>query len=464
MRLRRSLTTLFVTLTAATVALQAAPAQAGPGGRGPAPGARPCTASDTVRVPGAGYTETACLPDITTAGLLTAAPGRYTDQPDWVSLHAPGTKNPTGFPDTSSFNTTHGWDHDSQFVLRVPDNWNGGLVVAGAPGTRKQYSSDFLISDFVVAQGFAYAATDKGNNSNDFYLDGQRPGDAVAEWHQRVTQLAVAAKGALKERFGHRPAHTYMAGISNGGYLVRWQLENRPDLYDGGVDWEGTLFTPDGPDLFSYLPTAVRYTLGQADADDMYAAGFARGSEALWPYHQGIYWGLTQKVYRAEFDPGYDPTCPGASAGATLPQLVAPCPSDAAYDSWFADPTRPVHDALARISLTGAIKRPLLTLHGTLDTLLPISTDSDVYAQMIAERHRDRLHRYYRIEGGNHVDSLMALDPAHLRPMLPCFRTAFDALVGWVETGQQPPASATVPRPAGNGATDPALLNSCALA
>ena len=35
-----------------------------------------------------------------------------------------------------------------------------------------------------------------------------------------------------------------MTGISNGGYLTRWQLEKRPDLYDGGVDWEGTLFTP----------------------------------------------------------------------------------------------------------------------------------------------------------------------------------------------------------------------------
>jgi hypothetical protein len=473
MRLRRPVTSLLVTLAAAAVALQAAPAAAGPGGQGPVPPQpRPCSSADTVRVPGAEHAETACLPDITTAGLLTAAPGRYTDQPDWVSLHAPGTTNPTGvpglqvdgfFPDTSTSNKTHGWDHDSQFVLRVPDDWNGGLVVAGAPGTRKQYSSDFLISDFVVAQGFAYAATDKGNNSNDFYLDGDQPGDAVAEWHQRVTQLAVAAKGALRERFGHRPTHTYMAGISNGGYLVRWQLENRPDLYDGGVDWEGTLFTPHGPDLFTYLPTAVRYTLGQADAEDMYAAGFARGSEALWPYHQSVYWGLTQKVYRAEFDPAYDPGCPGATAGATLPQLVAPCPSDARYDAAFADPTRPVHDALARISLTGAIERPLLTLHGTLDTLLPISTDSDVYAQMISERHQDRLHRYYRIEGGNHVDSLMSQDPAHLRPMLPCFRTAFDALVGWVEAGQQPPASTTVPRPAGNGATDPALLDTCSL-
>jgi hypothetical protein len=474
MRLRPRTTTLLVSLgTAAALSLQVAPAAAYPGHSGGDPEPRPCTAADSVSVPGAEHAETACLSDITTAGLLTAGPGKYTDQADWASLSAPGTTNPTGvpglqvdgyFPDTSAFNTTHGWNHDSQFVLRIPDDWNGGLVVAGAPGTRKQYSSDFLISDFVLAQGFAYAATDKGNNSNDFYLDGEQPGDAVAEWHERVTQLAVAAKDALRERYGHKPDHTYMAGISNGGYLVRWQLENQPELYDGGVDWEGTLFTPDGPNLFTYLPTAVRYTLGQAGADDMYAAGFAHGSEALWPYHRTVYWGLTQKVYRAEFDPAYDPACPGATAGTLATGLLNPCPSDTRYDTWFADPaSQPAHDALARISLTGKIKKPLLTLHGTLDTLLPISTDSDVYEQMIADQHRDRLHRYYRIEGGNHVDSLMALDPEHLRPILPCFRTAFDALTAWVEDREEPPASATVPRPAGNGATDPALLNTCSL-
>jgi hypothetical protein len=477
MRLRPRTTTLLVSLgTAAALSLQVAPASAQPGGLGQRGElvTRPCTAADVVRVPGAQRADTACLDDITTAGLLTKEVGRYTDQTDWLSLHAPGTTNPTNvrgiqvdgyFPDTSTFNKTHGWSHDSQFVLRIPDRWNGGLVVAGAPGTRKQYSSDFLISDFVLAQGFAYAATDKGNNSNDFYLDGQRPGDAVAEWHERVTQLAIAAKGALKERYGHKPARTYMAGISNGGYLVRWQLENRPELYDGGVDWEGTLFTPDGPNLFTYLPTAVRYTYGKATADDMYEAGFEPGSEALWPYHRTVYWGLTQKVYRAEFDPAYDPTCPGATAGTLETGLLNPCPSDMAYDAWFADrkKSQAAHDALARISLTGKIKKPLLTLHGTLDTLLPISTDSDVYAEMVADQHRDRLHRYYRIEGGNHVDSLVGLDPQRLRPMLPCFRTAFDALTAWVEEREQPPASGDVPRPTGNGATDPALLNTCSL-
>jgi hypothetical protein len=451
-RRRSTLITLGIT---AALALQAAPAAAAPGGPGAGP--RPCTAGDTVEVPGAEHSVTACLPDLTTTGLQQAPPGQYTDAADWTGLHVPGTQNPSGvpglqvdgyFPDTSTSNTLHGWNHDSQFVLRIPDDWNGGLVVTGAPGTRKQYASDFLVSDAVLAQGFAYASTDKGNNGVDFYRDGVAPGDAVAEWHDRVTELAISAKAALRQHLGRAPQRTYMAGISNGGYLVRWQLENRAHLFDGGVDWEGTLFTPDGPNLFTYLPTAVRYTLGEATAEDMYAAGFARGSEPLWEYHETVYWGLTQKTYRAEFDPAYDPACPGPTAGTTLPAILAPCPSDADYDVWFANPdSQAAHDALARISLTGKIRKPLLTLHGTLDT----------------DQHRDWLHRYYRIEGGNHVDSLVTLDPQHLRPMLPCFRSAFDALTAWVEEGTQPPASTTVPRPAGVTATDPALLDTCSL-
>lgn len=99
-----------------------------------------------------------------------------------------------------------------------------------------------------------------------------------------------------------------MTGISNGGYLTRWQLENHPELYDGGVDWEGALWTEDGPNLFTYLPTAVAYQAGRATHADMLAAGFAPGTEFLWPYHEAAYWGLTQKVYRAEVDP---PTTPG---------------------------------------------------------------------------------------------------------------------------------------------------------
>jgi len=73
----------------------------------------------------------------------------------------------------------HGWNHDSQFVLRLPEKWNGGLVVTGAPGVRRQYANDYAISDWLLARGYAFAATDKGNTGAAFYTDGTRPGDAI---------------------------------------------------------------------------------------------------------------------------------------------------------------------------------------------------------------------------------------------------------------------------------------------
>ncbi|MFE9396435.1 tannase/feruloyl esterase family alpha/beta hydrolase [Streptomyces flavidovirens] len=428
-----------------------------------APEAGPCARQDRTVVPGAVHQRVACLPDLTTAGLAGTA---YTDMADQVGLSAKGTKNPSGvpgaqidgyFPDDSRFNTTHGWRHDAPFVIRMPDRWNGGLVVTGAPGTRKQYATDALISDHVLAQGYAYAATDKGNSGPDFYRDGTRPGDAVAEWNRRTTELTRAARRTVAHWYGHAPRRTYMTGISNGGYLTRWQLENHPALYDGGVDWEGALWTSEGGGLLGSLPVTVARSLGRAKDDDLLKAGFAPGSQFLWPYHEKAYWGLTQKIYRAEFDPSYDPACPGPSAGATLPEILAPCASDAEYD--YAARPDSVHRAVGRVALTGRIGKPLITLHGDLDTLLPIATDSDVYERMVTERGRSRLHRYYTVEGGTHVDSLYDTYPERLRPVLPCYRSAFTALVAWVEDGSAPPADRTIGRPAGGGD----VVNSCAL-
>jgi Tannase and feruloyl esterase/3HB-oligomer hydrolase (3HBOH) len=372
-----------------------------------------CARVDRIRVPGAELQQAACLAELTTAG--TVASG-HTVAADWAGLTAAGLPQPVGVPgiqldgyfsDTSTTNTNHGWNHDAQFVLRLPDNWNGGLVVTGTPGNRRQYANDRAIADHVLARGFAFASTDKGNTGVTFYEDGTRPGDAILEWHTRVTQLAVAARSVAAQRYGRPPTRTIAAGISNGGYLVRWQMEHNPWLFDAGIDWEGTLFTPDGPNLFTFLPPALRaYPAGNHQA--MLDAGFAPGSEFLWDFHYRVYWDLTQRLYAAELDPTY--------TGA---------PAD--YD--YATRPAAVHAAVKRISLTGRIQRPLITLHGTLDSLLPISQDSDVYARMIHTAHRDHLFTYLRVENGNHVDGLVDTYPDRLRPIAPTFLTAFDTLV-----------------------------------
>ncbi|MFC7387883.1 tannase/feruloyl esterase family alpha/beta hydrolase [Sphaerisporangium rhizosphaerae] len=435
---------------------------------GPVPAAAaaaaPCPGLNRIAVPGAEKQISACLTDLTTAA--TVASG-HSVAADFAGLTSAGAKNPTGvpgaqidgyFPDSSTFNTAHGWNHDSQFVIRLPEHWNGGLVVAGTPGVRRQYANDYAISDWVLARGYAYAATDKGNSGAAFYQDGVRPGDALVEWNTRVTQLTRAAKAVVAQRYGRAPRRTYAAGISNGGYLVRWQLENHPELYTGGVDWEGTLWREQGPNLLDFLPPALREypkyaATGDAAAHDaIIAAGFAPGSEPLWDYHAKVYWDLTQRIYREELDPSYD----GATEAGT-PFCAPGTPAcDADYD--YASRPSAVHRAVGRIALTGRIGRPLITLHGTLDTLLPITEDSDVYDELIRARGRDRLHRYYRIEGGNHVDGLYDAQPGLLRPILPCFRDAFEALEGWTTRGEAPPADATIPRPATGD-----LANSCSL-
>ncbi|MFG3497316.1 tannase/feruloyl esterase family alpha/beta hydrolase [Streptomyces sp. NPDC047928] len=446
-------------LAVAVLALTVPPLAPTPAAARPAqnPAGSPCsgTAPHHPRVPGAAHQRTACLKELTTAG--TVASG-HTDPADWAGLTPAGLPVPSGvpgiqidgyFPDTSTTNTNHGWNHDAQFVIRLPDRWNGGLVVAGTPGNREQYANDRAIADWVLARGYAYAATDKGNTGLAFHRDGRRPGDAIAEWHSRVTQLTRAARAVVAQRYHRPPARTLATGMSNGGYLVRWQLENHPELYDGGVDWEGTLWRADGPHLFTFLPPALRhypeYAAGGPGAgparDALHAAGYPEGSEFLWPYHDKVYWGLTQRIYREELDPGYDG------------------PSDAAYD--YAARPAEVHEAVARIGLTGRIGKPLITLHGTLDVLLPIGRDSDVYARMVRDAGRGALHRYYRIEDGTHTDALVDAFPDRLRPLVPCHRSAFTALEGWLARGQLPPAGRTVPRPA--SATPEALLTDCPL-
>jgi hypothetical protein len=453
---------LLVALALAWVAaLGLVPAHAS---RPPAtPGAGSCPEAGRLAVPGAELQVGACLDDLTTAG--TAGSG-HTDPADWAGLHPAGARNPRGvpgiqldgyFPDTPGPgavpNPTHGWNHDAQFVIRLPREWSGGLVVTGSPGVREQYAHDFTIADWALARGYAYAATDKGNTGAAFFRDGRRPGDAIAEWNARVTQLAAAARAVVAQRYGRPPRPVLAAGISNGGYLVRWQLERHPELFDGGLDWEGALWRRDGPNLLMFLPPALRaYPTG--DADGVRAAGFPAGSEPLWDYHYNIYWDLTQRIYREELDPGYD----GASEAGT--PFCAPGGPEPGCDADYEYATRPraVRQAVARISLTGRIRRPLITLHGTLDALLPIGRDSDVYASMVRTSGRGRLFRYYRVTAGTHVDGLYDTHPDLLRPILPCFRAAFAALEGWTGGHTPPPPSATLPRPESGD-----LANSCSL-
>jgi pimeloyl-ACP methyl ester carboxylesterase len=224
-----------------------------------------------------------------------------------------------------------------------------------------------------------------------------RPGDAIVEWNLRTTQLTRAARATVAQYYGRPAREVVAAGISNGGYLVRWQLENHPELYTRGVDLEGTLWTT-RTNLFTFVPPAIRGYEQQSPAL-IVAAGFDPRSDFLWDYHYTVYWKLTQRIYAAELDPTYTGT-------------------EADYD--YAE--RPqARKAVQRIALTGKIRRPLTTIHGTYDSLLPITQDSDLYAAMA---RRTGLLTYQRVEAGNHVDGLVDAHPDRLVPLVPLLQQA----------------------------------------
>jgi hypothetical protein len=399
--------------------------------------------------------------------------------------------------------------HDAQFVIRIPDTWNGRLLSSGTPGIRDAFSSDFILSDFALEKGWAYVSQDKGNVGTNFYRDGSDevgscgsawcPAAAIQEWAPRMrqaTRQALALLNKIASGYGlKRVIRSYAAGISNGGYQTRMAIEldtPKDRLYDGGVDWEGTLFLASVPtglvlsgsktgyNLFTYLPATLLNYPGDVTGDPaataaLAAVGLNPQSEPLWPYHWSIYWGLTQKIYRLEMDPEYTGyTCstaggPGPSCVSPAAEQVPPTDPDATYDYGSRVSANPaLSSRMQSVAETGNIQHPLITLHGDQDSLLPEKTDSDLYAQMVQLAGHANRYRYYVVAGGNHVDSLFddhygidSYGTNVLRPMLPCVRGSLDALVAWVESGVAPPPNHTIARPAGASAAD--LANSCSL-
>ncbi|WP_151475340.1 hypothetical protein [Streptomyces albicerus] len=69
-----------------------------------------------------------------------------------------------------------------------------------------------------------------------------------------------------------------------------------------------------------------------------------------------------------------------------------------------------------------------------------------------------RLQRYYAVADGTPVGRPYDAYPEWLWPVPPCHRSAFDALIAWVERGTQPPAGRALGRPASGN-----VVNSCAL-
>jgi hypothetical protein len=379
-----------------------------------------------------------------------------------------------------------GWFADdptkqARFLLRFPDDWNGKLVVAGASGTRSEFNGDWAWSDYVLPKGYAYASQNKGVLN--LYVAGisvaQPPGDPLScrlnpvspvwvhfydndagkeftQWTLYMLKTASLAQHAAKASYQRFPRRTYAVGTSNGGYQVRRAMEEAPDLFDGGVDWEGTFIDPRGPNILIDLPPAIRnfpayvasgYDKNSAAAKAIVAAGYppdivnrdAGGAflGSLWKRYYDSFWEVTACQWQKRFDPSYPTYVAGLDNYDYLARLKVP--------GVFAD--------VAAVQTTGKIKKPLVTVAGTMDALLPPERHARAYERAVnASRkgnndHRNAQFRLYEVQNGNHIEDYVGETSAtgvrftQLQLIQPHAQKAFDVLVDHVESNVSLPPS-----------------------
>src|SRR5215468_9677532 len=232
---------------------------------------------------------------------------------------------------------------EARILLRLPDNWNGKMVVAGASGTRSEFNGDFAWSDYVVQKGYAYVSQNKGiynlklSTSSDplgcrlnpasgvfVHFYDNDPAAVFTRWNEVMLAATEIGRATLEFRYGRRPARTYAVGTSNGGYQVRRAVETAPVLFDGGVDWEGTFVDPVAPNLLSTLPPAILnypdyvasgFDAGSTAAKNIRGAGYppdltitsaAGATTSLWGLYWTRFWEVTQCQWQKRLDPAYN--------------------------------------------------------------------------------------------------------------------------------------------------------------
>jgi len=264
-----------------------------------------------------------------------------------------------------------------------------------------------------------------------------------------MLEVARLARGAIQTHYGRPPRYTYAVGTSNGGYQVRRAIETAPELFSGGVDWEGTF----PKNVLDYLPPAIRnipdYIASGYDPDsqaarNIRAAGFppdifnAAGA-SLWKLYSDSYWEVTACEWQKEFDFTYD------TYGAGLGN----------YDFHQRAEITAVRERFSHFETTGKITRPLITLAGTLDALLPIQRQARPYAESVRRHLREGEHenapqyRLYEIQNGNHIEfyrNRVGIEFTQLEYIQPHAQHAFNLLVSHVEHHSRLPPDQCVPR------------------
>jgi hypothetical protein len=171
---------------------------------------------------------------------------------------------------------------------------------------------------------------------------------------------------------------------------------------------------------------------------------------SLWGNYSGSFWEVTFCQWQKRLDPTYDTY--GAGTGT--------------YNYVARQSVSDVADQLADFATTGDIQRPLITLAGTMDGLLPIDHHARAYARKVRAQQADDEgrkgsppYRLYEVQNGNHIETYNQTFP-QLELIEPHAQRAFDLLVQHVENGAPLPPDQCIGR-GGEIADAPAQPGHC---
>lgn len=428
----------------------------------------------------------------------------YDPAGDAKALILAGTPSPATSPVAGTL-ATGSYAVNERYVIKVPQAWNGKLVVAGTPAFRSEFANDAIWGDFALANGYAFASSNKGLKYNAIFealsaspdlarefpvpfdyagLEAKKFGfrfgalaqtTSIAAWNADLATLTIATQQFLKTYFGKLPSRTYAVGLSNGGAQVRSLLERYGDLVDGGVDWSGVFWSAQSniltymPKFLASMPAYVASNFTDAtSAAAIVAAGYPADvtqanpkNPSLWfEYYANqpsFYTDLTVFAYALLLDAAATSSVtpngctPNAINPAGLPGTcdatgVAVPANRASYV-----PSVGVAANVATFEHTGAIRKPLVSIAGTADMFITASNNAKPYLDRVVANGNGKKYWQYLVSGGTHVDTFAKFGYG-LQPQLPFAWAAFNQLVAVVERGFAPPGAGsqqTVATPAG---------------
>ena len=277
----------------------------------------------------------------------------------------------------------------ADYLMRIPSNWNGELIVFCRPFSILEPTPAYLASQadnyaVLVTMGYAFALSTFG-------AGGYCIKEGIIRTHQMTEYLIDNYDITGK---------VYLIGISLGGNIALLLGAKYPELYDGVLDIAGS------KDLIGAYNDKMYYA-GLNDADLTQAIQDNGGVLPPYPIPNLF-------VFRL-FSLGTGTDIFLACGGNT------PVEKPKAYER--ISPTFSAVD----------ISVPTITVHGTADSLVPYSSSIAFMNAVTVAGHSD-MYRLYKVDGGKHGDPAL---------MTPAMQIHFPQLVAWVENGNPAPPSVT---------------------